>query len=90
MVHNYIGGLRNYYDGTLPLAFFTYIAGGFGKNINSQIAGITRQTQVQGSAVSVSGIISLVEHYSAGNYDHSKLRGLFSIGRQIILSDITV
>jgi hypothetical protein len=89
MVYNYIGGLRNYYDGALPLAFFTYISGGFGKNIDSQIAGITRQTVVQGSAISVSNIISLVEHHSNSGYDHMKLRKLFSLGRQVLLSDIT-
>ena len=40
MVRNYIGGLGNYYNGVLPLAFFTYIAGGFGKNIDTQIRDI--------------------------------------------------
>lgn len=88
MVHNYIGSLQNYYDGVLPLAFFSYIAGGFGKNINAQIADITRETAVAGSAVSVSNIISLVEMSSAGGYGHAKLREIFSLGRQVLLSDI--
>ena len=88
MVHNYIGGLRNYYDGALPLSFFSYIAGGFGKNINAQIADITRETAVAGSAVSVSNIISLVENYSAEGCGHSKLREIFSLGRQVLLSDV--
>jgi len=88
MVHNYIGGLRNYYDGALPLAFFSYIAGGFGKNINAQIADITRETKVAGSAVSVSNIINLIEQHSNSGCNHAKLREIFSLGRQVLLSDI--
>ena len=88
MVHNYIGGLRNYYDGSFPLVFFSYIAGGFGRNIDAQIADITRETEVQGSAVSVSNIISLVERHSARGYDHAKLRRIFSLGRQVMMGDL--
>jgi len=88
MVHNYIGGLKNYYDGILPLAFFSYIAGGFGRNIDSQIADITRETKVQGSAVSVSNIISLVERCSDSGYNHAKLRKIFSLGRQVMMGDL--
>jgi len=88
MVHNYIGGLQNYYHDSFPLAFFSYIAGGFGKNIDAQLADIASKTAVQGSAVSVSSIISLVERHSAVGYDHAKLRKLFSLGRQVLLSDI--
>jgi hypothetical protein len=88
MVHNYIGGLRNYYDGVLPLAFFSYIAGGFSKNIDGQIADIARETKVSGSAFSVSNIINRVERHSEGVYNHRKLREIFSLDRQVMLSDI--
>ena len=37
MVHNYIKKLENYSDSKHRLAFFSYIAGGFGKNIDKQI-----------------------------------------------------
>lgn len=88
MVHNYIGSLKNYYDDSLPLVFFSYIAGGFGKNINAQLQDITRETSVHGSAVSVSNIINLVERYSGGGYDHGKLREIFTIDRQVLMEDI--
>jgi hypothetical protein len=88
MVHNYIGGLRNYYDGVLPLAFFSYIAGGFSKNIDGQVADIVRETKVSGSTVSVSNIINLVERHSGRAYNHKKLREIFSLDRQVRLSDI--
>lgn len=90
MVHNYIRGFHNYYDGAFPLAFFSYIAGGFGRNIDMQIADITRETSVKGSAISVSNIISLVEKHSVNVYDHVKLREIFSLGRQVLLSDINI
>jgi hypothetical protein len=87
MVQNYIGNVPRYYDGKLPLAFFSYIAGGFGKNIDSQIVDIARETGVHGSAVSVSNIIGLVERHTEKNYSHANIRDLFSVDRQIILRD---
>jgi len=88
MVHNYIGGLKTYYDGKKPLAFFSYIAGGFGKSIDAQIADIVRETNIHGSAVSVSNVINLVEQYQQKGYNHLKIREIFSIDRQVLLGDI--
>lgn len=88
MVHNYIGGLTKYYDGKLPLAFFSYIAGGFGRNIDAQIADITHETSIAGSAISVSNMISLVEQNSINGCSHSKIHKIFSLGRQVMLSDV--
>ena len=86
MIQNYIGGISRYYNGSLPLAFFSYIAGGFGSNIDSQIADIARETSVNGSAVSVGNIIKMIENHS--KYDHQNLRDLFSLNRQVLLSDL--
>lgn len=88
MVHNYIGNLNKYSSSTAPLAFFTYIAGGFGKNIDTQIKGIADATGVNGSAMSVSNMIKLVETYNSSNYDHKKVKDIFAVNRQIILSDV--
>jgi len=88
MVHNYIGGIENYYSGSYPLAFFSYIAGGFGKNINNQIQNIVNETQVHGSAMSVSNMIKLVEENSQSTYEHCRIRDIFSVDRQIVLSDL--
>lgn len=88
MVYNYIGNLANYYSGNLPLTFFSYIAGGFGKNINSQIKGIADETSVNGSAMSVSNMIQLVQNYKLMNYDHKKICSIFSVNRQVLMSDL--
>ncbi|MDR1641536.1 MAG: restriction endonuclease [Clostridiales bacterium] len=88
MVHNYISGLGNYYKGGLPLAFFMYIAGGFGSSIDSQIQEIVRETSVHGSAISVSNIINLVEKHSNGEHDHAWLRSLFTLDKQVLLGEL--
>jgi hypothetical protein len=88
MVYNYISGFRNYYDGVLPLTFFSYIAGGFGANINGQIQSIFSETSVNGSAISVSNIIALSETHSESPFSHSQLKDIFSLNRQVLLSDV--
>lgn len=88
MVHNYIGNLDRYSDSSLPLSFFSYIAGGFGKNIDSQIKDIVSVTGVNGSCMSVSNMIKLVETYNDKGYTQKNIREIFSVNRQILLSDI--
>lgn len=69
MVHNYIKGFGNYYDTSLPLGFFTYIACGFGSRIDTQIRGIVEETGVHSSVINVHNMIELVQDYNA----HSEL-----------------
>jgi hypothetical protein len=88
MVYNYIRNIRNYYSGSYPLAFFSYIAGGFGQNINAQINSIVAKTSVHGSAMSVSNMIKLVEIHSKSPYSHKRIRDIFSVDRQILISDL--
>lgn len=88
MVHNYIKNLKRYSNADVSLAFFSYIAGGFGKNINSQINDIVNITGVSGSAISVSNMIKLVELYEPKNYTHKNIRDIFSVNRQILMSDL--
>ena len=88
MVHNYIGGFSNYCDSENELAFFSYIAGGFGSNIDKQLLKITDETGVHGSAVTVSNIIKMVENQQKQPYSHIQIRDIFSLDRQIALSDI--
>jgi hypothetical protein len=87
MVHNYINGFRNYYGGELPLRFFAYLAGGFGSKIDSQIRGIVDETGVHGSAINVHNMIELVQRYDPQRCDHSELRKLFTVDRQILSAD---
>ena len=89
MVHNYIENLNRYSSSTAPLAFFSYIAGGFGKNFDSQVKAVVEATGVNGSGMSVSNMIKLVECYNEKGYTHKNLRDIFSVNRQILLSDFS-
>jgi len=88
MITNYISGLQTYYNGSLPLSFFSYIAGGFGTNIDAQIADIVRATSIHGSAVNVHNIIKLAENHAKLPMSHNQLRELFSVDRQVLVSDV--
>ena len=88
MVHNYIGNFKNYCDSAFDLAFFSYIAGGFGSNIDNQIIKIYNETGIHGSAVTVSNIIKMVENQQHQPYSHLKIRDIFSLDRQVSMSDI--
>ncbi len=86
MIHNYIQTYRK--DQKYPLAFFSYIAGGFGENIDRQIKEIVNETNIHGSAISVSNIIRLVEYYPKKKYHHETLKNIFSLDRQVLISDL--
>lgn len=88
MVYNYLNDLKRYSDSLFPMAFFSYIAGGFGSNINKQLQQIYAETSVPGSAVSVSNIIRLVELQEKRPYTHDELRSIFSLNRQVLLNDL--
>lgn len=86
MIHNYI---PRYSTGQqYPLSFFSYISGGFGNSINSQVKLIVDEIGVHGSAISVSNIIKLVEIYPQKGYNHTNLRDILSLDRQVLLSDL--
>lgn len=88
MIHNYIANVRNYGESDKPLAFFAYIAGGFGYNINSQISDIYKETGVCGSAITVTNVIKMVERNSNCKYTHENIKDIFSLNRQVLLRDI--
>lgn len=88
MVYNYIGNVSNYGRTDIPMAFFSYIAGGFGKNIDSQINSIFTRTNVPGSAMSVSNLIKMVERNQERKYTHEDIRNIFGLNRQVLISDI--
>lgn len=88
MIHNYINGLANYSQSPLPLAFFSYIAGGFSPSIDAQLKSITNETGVKGSAMSVSNMIKLINQHSETPFTHEQLREVFSLNRRIELKDL--
>lgn len=88
MVYNYIGNLKKYSSLNVSLAFFSYISGGFGINIDKQIRAIVDATKVNGSAISVSNMIRMVEQHNKSPYSHCKIRDVFSVNRQVLMKDI--
>ena len=88
MKDEYIPNVKTYGDAKYPLAFFTYIAGSFGTNINSQIASLNNETGVCGSAMPVDLFINIVQDYAEKGYNHDVLRTIFSVNREVRLSDI--
>lgn len=83
MIRNYIHGINNYSDSKVPLAFFTYIAGGFGSNIDSKLKSISDESSVNGSAITVARFIDLIRNHLNNEYTHSELRTIFSLNREI-------
>ena len=71
-------------------AFFSYIAGGFGPNINNQIRSIAEETTIGGSAVNVSNIIELARIFAdpQSGYNQDQLKAVFSLNRQVLLADL--
>ncbi len=89
MVTNYISGISSYNDDSnYPLSFFSYIAGGFKTTIDSQLNSIYDASQIKGSAISVDNMIQLIKKQTEAPKNHKELRMLFSIGREVRLSDI--
>ena len=90
MVHNYIEKISAYSDSTFPIGFFTYIAGGFGKQIDRQIQAEVKESGVHGSCITVSTFIKMIENHTSGKrtYSHGELRRIFGMDRQVRQSDI--
>lgn len=86
MVHNYLSNIDRYSDVDYPVVFFSYIAGGFGKGIDNQIESIYDETGINGSAISVSNVIKMVE--KGESYSHEDIKKIFTVNRQVLLSDI--
>ena len=88
MVHNYIENWSRYSNYSQPIGFFTYIAGGFGSQIDRQIQSIAEESNVHGSGITVSNVIKLVERNNTKPISHDEIRNLFTVDRQISIKDI--
>jgi len=88
MVHNYLPNINRYSDEKYPLAFFSYIAGGFSSNINAQVLSIYNESGIPGSAISVSNVIRMVEKQAIEPLSHTRIRDVLSINRQVLISDL--
>lgn len=88
MVTNYIHELNHYSSSPHPLAFFSYVAGGFGKNIDSGVAEINKKTLVPGCAMPVANLIRMMELHLEAPYSHSQIREVFSVNRRVTIDDL--
>jgi hypothetical protein len=84
----YIPKVNQYGETNYPLAFFSYIAGSFGSNINSQLEEIHADTSINGSAMPVDLLIDLAQDYANVRCDQEKLKDIFSVNREVRISDI--
>jgi len=80
--------IKNYSSIDFELKFFSYIAGGFSKNISSPLNRIVENSGVNGSAMPVSVFIKMIEKNFEKNYSHEEVKNIFSVNRQVNLSDI--
>lgn len=90
MVHNYIEKVSNYSSSPYPIGFFSYIAGGFTPQIDKQIQSEVMESGVHGSGITVSNFIKMIEKQTSKEhtYTHKELRQIFSLDRQVRLSDL--
>lgn len=84
----YIPNYRIYGKTSSPLAFFTYIAGSFGSNINSQVSSISKDMGINGSAMPVDIFINIAQDYAEKGLDHLFIKKVFSVNREVTLADI--
>ena len=85
-----LNAISKYSEYSHPIGFFTYIAGGFGNQIDRQIQSIVAECGVHGSGMTVSNMIKLVEKQNETPLSHRDIKNIFSVDRQIVLSDIEV
>lgn len=84
----YIPNYKQYGGTEKRLAFFMYIAGSFKKNIDSQLKEINDDMKVNGSAMPVDIFINLAQDYAGAGYTHNDLERIFSVNREVRLSDL--
>lgn len=88
MVHEYIPRYRKYsYGGrTLDLAFFSYVAGGFGRNIDVGIEKIKDESHIPGCAISAGELLRLLKQHRRTPFTKTEFKQLFTSNRQLFSS----
>lgn len=88
MIFHYLPQIKNYSSSDFPIKFFSYIAGGFSNNIATPLNKIVESSGVSGSAMPVSTFIKMIEQNFEKNYNHEKIKNLFSLNRQVNITDL--
>lgn len=84
----YIPDIHKYVDAKYPIAFFAYVAESFGKNIDNQVREIGYHTGINGAAMPVDILINIAHDYAEKGYDHTFIKRVFSVNREVRLSDL--
>lgn len=88
MIYHYIPDIKEYSHFDKPLAFFSYISGGFSNNFDEPLNKIIDATGVNGSGITVSNFIKMVEHHEKAPYTHERVKDIFGLNRKIRLNDL--
>ena len=88
MIYHYLPDIKNYSPSNSTLKFFSYIAGGFSNTIATPLNKIVESIGINGSAMTVSNFIKMIEKNILKNYTHEEIKNIFSVNRQVNLSDL--
>lgn len=85
VMHNYVVDYPEYRLEEGSLAFFAYVVGSVGPNMDAQIADVSRRSgDVPGSAVTAHDLVLMVRrHLGEKPYTHQEIRDLFSRNRVV-------
>ena len=84
MVHTYIPGIGGYGLSDYPLKSFCYIAGGFGKNIETNLNDIYKATGIPGSALTVQSVIKMIEVNQVRELTHKDILRVMSSNKLVL------
>lgn len=91
MVHVYIpkyaSVTRNGRD--LPLAFFSYVAGGFTRQIDSSISAVATETDVSGSCITAQELLQMLKRHRTAPYSKADLKRIFTLNRRLLPTDFS-
>ena len=88
MIFHYLPDIKKYSSSELPLKFFSYIAGGFSNSIANPLNKIVKDSGINGSAMPVSVFIRMIEQNNLKKYNHKEIKNIFSVNRQVNISDL--
>ena len=85
VMRNYVVDYPKYKLGDGDLAFFSYVSGRFGPNIDAQLAEVSERADgVPGSAITAHDIVLMCKrHLGTEKYTHAQLRDIFSGNKQV-------
>ena len=90
MIYHYLPEISRYSKSSMPIGFFSYIAGGFSNSIASPIKKVVNATGINGSALTVANFIKMTELHAVKPYTHEEIKDIFSLNRKITLADIEI